>query len=251
MSEAGVARSPLIGITARLRALTTSIGERFHFTLMAQYVDAVAEVGGAPIVLPHDESSIQEILRVVDGLLLTGGEDVSPVYFGETLHPSVKRVDPARDRFEIALIRQAIERDTPLLAICRGIQVLNVAAGGSLIQDIGAQVVGPVSHHYIESFEEPSHTVQVAADSKLAQVLGATRLQVNSGHHQAVKAVAPGLRAVAWAEDGLIEAVESPHHRWIIGVQWHPEMMFRKYPQQARLFSALVEACRNGKEVAG
>ena len=245
MSQTGAAHRPVIGIGARRRVLTTSIGAGFHFTLLVDYVDAVAEAGGMPIMLPHVEDGVEEILRAVDGLLLTGGEDVSPELYGETPHSTVVTVDQTRDSFEIAVVREAMARNVPLLAICRGIQVLNVAGGGSLIQDIDTQVESPVPHRHLDSFEDPSHAIDLAANSTLAQVLGATRVQVNSGHHQAVKVVAPGLRAVAWAKGGLIEGLESASGGWVVGVQWHPEMMARRHPQQARLFRALVEASRN------
>lgn len=236
---------PLIGLTTYRRMLTTSIGERTHFTLLTNYAEAILAASGVPVLLPATESfSLDELLTPLSGLLLAGGGDVNPELYSEPPHLTAERVDPIRDRFEMEAARWALRRDLPILGICRGMQLLNVATGGTLIQDIASQTDNPLRHSRPDAIDDPVHPVRIESDSRLAHVLGCTEVQVNTGHHQAAKQIAFGMRAVAWAEDGVIEAIESEDRHWVVGVQWHPEMMFRNHPEQARLFTALVEAGR-------
>lgn len=184
------------------------------------------------------------ILERADALVLTGGEDVDPARYGEAPHPALGRISEERDAAEISLVQTARELRLPTLAICRGAQILNVALGGTLIQDIPSQVGTEINHDPDSPRTSHSHSVEVATDSRLGRTLGVTRMDVNSVHHQAIQRVAPTLRVVATAPDGVIEGVETAPDDpwWCVGVQWHPEDMFERSELDARLFSALAGA---------
>ncbi len=239
-------KKPVIGITA----FETQHREPPHSPLYAlgqRYVRAIEASGGAPVLLPPglSEDSLQNILDRLDGLLLSGGGDVAPALYGERPHTTLTRVSAHRDRAEVTLARWAIEQHKPLLGICRGIQVLNVALGGSLIQDIPSQRPDALQHSFDDTVvphDFIAHPVLVEAGSQLAQVLQATRVPVNSWHHQAIDRVAADLQVVARAPDGIIEGVEIPGHGFALGVQWHPEWLYDRQPEMQRLFGALVEA---------
>ena len=241
-----MALRPLIGITA----FTTHHAEFPHIPLYAltqKYVSAVESAGGAPVILPPglEDDSLRAIFGRIDGLLLSGGGDVDPACYGEAPHPTLTGLSAERDRIELALARLAANQDKPLLTICRGIQVLNVALGGSLVQDIPSQLPGSLTHMFDQKTvarEKITHRVAVAPETQLRQVLGADQAGVNSWHHQSIKQLAPGLRIAASAPDGVIEAVEMPGHRYTIGVQWHPEWLYDRQPEMKRLFEALVQA---------
>ena len=198
------------------------------------YRQAIVHASGESSVL-EPSSSIADALAGISGVLLSGGEDVAPSRYGESPHPTVVDVDPARDAFEIDLIAAARARGVPILAICRGIQVLNVAGGGTLVQDIPSELAGALEHSLKPPKHQPydlAHEVWVEKDSLLAKLLGdrlvgADTCEVNSRHHQAVKTVAPGFRVSATAPDGVIEAIEDPAARFCVGVQWHPENFWR------------------------
>jgi len=197
-------------------------GGRERVALNSAYVVALARAGLVPLVVPPtlDPADAEAVIETTAGLVLTGGEDVEPGRYRASPHPRLGAVDPARDAMEIALIRAARGRKRPLLAICRGIQVLNVALGGTLYQDLASERPGPIEHQD----EKGCHTIRVADDSLLARVLGTTTAAVNSRHHQAVRDLAPELRATAWSEDGLVEAIEyATPSPWMLAVQWHPE----------------------------
>lgn len=216
------------------------------------YLSAVIAAGGAPVLVPLglDEPRLFRALDRADGLLLAGGEDIAPALFGEEPHPRLGAVDADRDAAEMALARQALEMGMPLLAICRGIQALNVAAGGTLYQDIPSQVPGALKHHcfYPEyPRDHIAHTVAIAPDSRLAAVVGQpadslAAVPVNSLHHQSVKALGAGLRVVAQAPDGVVEAIEGTGGGWVLGVQWHPEELAASRADMRALFRAFVEA---------
>jgi len=207
------------------------------------YDAAVRRAGATPRPLALDESPA-EVLHGVDGLLLTGGDDVDPALYGEDPHPTYDVSEPGRDTFEIDLVRRALAADLPVLAICRGLQVLNVALGGSLIQDIPSEP-GPVLQH--DATGPPTtlaHTVAVTPGSRVASLLGPDDTRaVNSRHHQAVRAVGQGLVVTATSPDGIVEAAEVPAARFCVGVQWHPENFHRTGEFDA-LFDGFVEACR-------
>ncbi|MEW5865692.1 MAG: gamma-glutamyl-gamma-aminobutyrate hydrolase family protein [Bacillota bacterium] len=227
---------PLIGITCS----TESNGSRRHI-LSYDYVHAVGAAGGDPVILPpSDAQAASNLANTLDGILLSGGVDIDPRHFGEDPHPRLGSIDPERDDFELALVRAALQVGTPLLAICRGIQVLNVAAGGTLFQDIPSQMSGAIKHRQDAPRHHASHRVTVERHSKLAGMVGAGEVLVNSFHHQAVRDLAPGFIVSARATDGVIEGIESTHDLFVVGVQWHPESMTDVYPAMLEIFATFV-----------
>ncbi len=212
---------------------------------IADYIEAVAASGAEPVVLEADHGP-QGLLKDLDGLVLSGGGDVDPALFGEAPHPAYSPAEEGRDAAEIALVHAALVSRTPVLAICRGIQVLNVAGGGTLIQDIPTEVRHSLAHRIDKPKDFPAHEVAVSPGSKLASLLGADAsrpiVEVNSRHHQAVKAVAPGFHVTAKAIDGVIEALESDDRSaFCVGVQWHPEN-FGADSRFRQLFRGLIHA---------
>lgn len=237
-------RPPLIAITAGARL----DGGRRRVRLDAAYPAAVERAGGLPLIVPP-LSSVAEaatLLAAASALLLTGGEDVDPDRYDAPRHPKLGAIDPVRDATEIALVGAARERALPTLAICRGIQLLNVALGGSLVQDIPSERPSTVPHDTDGPRDTRLHDVEVQPGSRLARALGTTRLSVNSLHHQAVDRVAEGLRATAWAPDGIIEGLEwDGPGWWAVAVQWHPEeLALQGSEADGALFSALVAGGR-------
>jgi putative glutamine amidotransferase len=230
---------PVIGISAYPRLVETATGPTLLHTSSRFYVESIERAGGAPVILPVlDPDWVDDLLPAVHGLLLTGGGDVQPSRYGARPTSETHSVDPTRDAFEIRLIESAIVADLPLLATCRGMQVLNVAMGGSLIQHV-PHATGQ-HHDHPERWREGVHRVKIEPDSHLAEALGATEVEVNSIHHQAVDQAAPGTRAVAWAEDDTVEAIELPGSPHVVAVQWHPELL-EDWPEQQGLFRQLVE----------
>lgn len=228
---------PLIGITTYERNAQAA------FVLPAFYVDAVRRAGGVPILLPPGELHLANVLSGIDGLILSGGLDVDPALYDGQPHPKVEPPNRERDATEIELVRRVIEMQVPLLAICRGAQILNVALGGSLIEHLPDEVDESVAHQD-EAGEPTAHSISVMAESFLARIVGETLTAPISWHHQAIRRVAAGLSPVAHATDGTIEAVEMPDHPWLIGVQWHPEMSAAEEATQQHLFDAFVAATR-------
>jgi putative glutamine amidotransferase len=238
-------RAPLIGITGHVTE--TSAGYKVVAAGQA-YVAAVQLAGGFPVLLPPVDhpAQIAETLSRVDGLLLTGGKDIDPAHYGEPRLNQRVVIAPDRDAFELPLTRHAVERNFPVLAICRGMQVLNVALGGTLWQDLPAQVPESGLRHYQkEPRSETTHDVEVTRDSLLADLACArngTLLPANSFHHQATRNLAAGLVPVAYTADGLVEAVEMPDRDFVLGVQWHPEHLVFDHEGHRRLFEGLVQA---------
>jgi putative glutamine amidotransferase len=216
------------------------------FALRDDYVRAVEKAGALPMVLaPGHPEDAPDLLSRLDGLLLTGGADVDPGLYGEQPHETVTRVIPERDAFEIALCREALDRDRALLAICRGHQVLNVATGGTLIQDIPSQVSGARDHDPDRERWETAHEVRILPRTRLREILGAETIDVNSFHHQAVRELGQGLVvSAASTADGVIEGIEAPGRRLAVGVQWHPEAFWDQPQGFQHLFEALVKASR-------
>ena len=214
---------------------------------MPDYVESVRLAGGDPWELGDAAGPVETVVTSCAGLLLTGGADVAPERYGEARHPTVTDVDAARDEYEIALFRAALAAGLPVLAICRGLQVMNVAAGGSLIQDIPSQVGTAVPHQVPNPKDAIAHEVSVVPGSRLAEVMGAAvvagRLPVNSRHHQAVGRIGAGFVVTATAPDGVIEALELPQARFCVGVQWHPEN-FVGSRTFLPLFAGLVSGAR-------
>jgi len=227
-------RKPTIGVTRCSR--------------LDDYVASVEQAGGRARILEVSESP-RKLLNELDGILLTGGGDVDPVLYGESRHDTVEDAEPGRDEFEIDLATRAVAEDVPLLAICRGAQVLNVAAGGTLVQDIPSQVSSDLPHTIQEPKNAVAHDVRITPGSRLERALGprvdaSHTCRVNSRHHQSVGKVGAGLSASAVAADGVVEAIERGDRTFCLGVQWHPENFWRTQ-EFAPLFEAFVEAARH------
>jgi len=231
-------RKPVIGITcyhdweaARHRQNDT-------------YLEAVKKASGLPVLLPclTDIEGIKGHLDLIDGLLVSGGPDVDPLFFGEEPEVGLGNIHPLMDSYEIPLIREALRRSLPILGICRGVQMLNVAAGGTLIQHIPNSVVRPILHRQNAPRSYMSHSIALREGTLLARIMGATDGRVNSFHHQAVGKVAPGFIASAHAPDGVIEAIEGTSAAFALGVQWHPECMWNEERNYDDLFTAFVSA---------
>lgn len=242
---------PLIGVTTSELRFPQEIIPRTHgepdrteMALGLNYLRAIELAGGIPVVLPPlGLEAIGPLLERISGLLLSGGPDLDPVAYGQRPNVELGPTVPQLDAFEVALAEEAIARDMPILGICRGEQTLNVARGGTLHQHLPEFVDGSVVHRQRERGNCPTHAVNVAPDSELARILGASELAVNSFHHQAVDRLGEGLRAVAWARDGVIEAIEDDDVPLALGVQWHAETLVDD-PRQLALFERLVESCR-------
>jgi putative glutamine amidotransferase len=240
---------PVIGIATQ--TLEPVPGKLPLCWVMGQrYVRALTAEGAVPWLVPllsGDEATLRAIYQRLNGVFLTGGVDVDPACYGEDRHEHCDRTDPARDWTELNLIRWASADGKPLLGVCRGIQAINVACGGSLYQHVPEQYPGAVKHDDFPAAPDYArdrlvHPIRVAAGSHLGRVLGAEEVTVNSMHHQGIKALAPGLTATAFAPDGLIEGVERPGSAFFIGVQWHPEELTEAHPPMRRLFAAFVTA---------
>jgi putative glutamine amidotransferase len=240
-------RRPWIGLSSWTRAIRSGVKERPNEAVPRGYVEGVEAAGGVPVLLPNsaDPARAPMSLERIDGLLLTGGDDVHPRLFGEPPHRCLDLVDERRDHFEIALVRAARDRGLPVFGICRGVQVMNVALGGDLFQDIPSQVEGAQGHSQRTLIEGAWHDVDIRPGTRLAGIALGNRAAVNSYHHQACRRVAPGLVVTATAADGIIEGLEEPGEAYFLGVQWHPEVLDGGAdPLSRRLFAAFVEAAR-------
>ena len=242
-------RRPVIGIATQ--TLPGVPGERQPCWLMGRsYVEELRKVGGVPWVIPlipHDEDTLTEIFSRLDGVFVTGGVDVDPASYGEPKSPLCGTTDPDRDAVELLLLKYAMERKLPVLAVCRGIQILNVLGGGTLYQDVSAMVPAALKHDYFPTPEQPSrkylaHDITVKSGSKLGRILGDGVVPVNSMHHQAIKDLAPGLAPTTFAPDGIIEGVEGTGEQYVIAVQWHPEELTDTQPGMKRLFTTFIDA---------
>lgn len=242
---------PVIGITTRPRVLATSAGEIDNHTLAHTYSDSVLRAGGVPVLLaPVPAAMTPDLLDRIDGLVLSGGGDIDPLRYGGTPHEAMYGLNHDRDEFEIELVREAARRKTPTLAICRGMQVLNVALGGTLIEDIPTEI-GSADHTVIGHAVYNGHQrVTIDEHSRVGRAVCETALMVNSIHHQAVRDLAPGFRAVAWAGDGVVEAIEHEDPDWdLLAVQWHPEYLGVNEDKASwRLFQTLIEAASTSLE---
>jgi len=216
------------------------------------YVRSVEQSGAVPVVLPPvTPDDAPALLDRLDGIVLSGGVDVDPALYGQEPHPRLGRVNRRRDDFELALVREALRRDVPILAICRGHQVLNVATGGTLIQDIASEVVRGGVHDYRRERWEKAHEVNILPGTRLREILGADRVSVNSFHHQAVAKLGRALRISAVASaDEIVEAIEAPDRRFAIGVQWHPESFWDRPEGFHSIFAAIVEEAARSPHVA-
>jgi putative glutamine amidotransferase len=246
---------PLIGVTTsemrearRTHPLPEGDPPQFEMALGMVYLKAVYRAGGQPVVLPPlGEGDLAGLLDRLDGVCLSGGPDLDPAAYGEPRHPLLGELEPELDAFELALARAADARAIPLLGICRGAQALNVARGGTLHQHVPDVVGAAVGHRQTEPGRVTTHAVSVDRRTRLAAITGAGELAVNSFHHQAVDRPGRGLRVVAHAPDGLIEAVEDEGRPLCLGVQWHAEGLVDR-PEQLRLFEALVDAAARRRD---
>jgi putative glutamine amidotransferase len=224
---------PLIGITTYVEPASWGHWHVEAALVPYDYVRAVERAGGRALLVPPDDDGIEEVLDALDGLIFSGGNDMTPEEYGAQADPATNGTNPARDRGELGLLTAALERDLPVLAICRGVEVLNVVRGGDLVQHL-PDVVGHEEHRAVPG-EFSDHTVRVDPSSRIGDVRGV----VKSHHHQGVGRIGDGLREVAWADDGTVEALEDPDKPFVVGVLWHPEA-----GEDQRLFEQLVEAAR-------
>jgi putative glutamine amidotransferase len=240
---------PIIGIpTQTLEEIPDELPR--CWVMSQQYVRVLVAAGAIPWIIPliqNDPATLRGIYDRVDGVFLPGGVDLHPSAYDERPNDQLGRTDPARDEIELNLTRWALEDEKPVLAVCRGIQVLNVAAGGTIHQDLATELPGAIKHDYFPRRGQYTrdllvHDVEVTPDSQLGSLLGAPKVRVNSMHHQGIKQLAPGLRPNAYAPDGLIEGLESPNGHFLLGVQWHPEALVERDPRMQRLFTAFIEA---------
>lgn len=235
---------PWVGITCTVDEQGYRLGQ--------EYVRAIDRAGGLAAVLPFvdDVERLLSSLNRFDAIILSGGSDIDPLYFGEDVLPENGYIQPERDRFELAVARHALSQGVPVLGICRGMQVLNVAAGGALYQDIYVQTASRLQHIQQAPRWYATHSVEVESGTLLHQIVGATSIRVNTFHHQGVRRLGEGLVVSARSPDGIVEAIEAPGHPFAIGVQWHPECMAARDAQQQALFDAFVVAASQRREAA-
>ena len=233
--------APVIGIT------TYGRGEDASFSLPGDYVDAVRRAGGVPLLAPHGEGNWTPLIAQVSGWILAGGGDVDPVTYGGEEHDAVYMVDAERDASEFELVRRLVDAGRPILGICRGAQVLNVALGGDLHTHL-PDVVGDEVAHRVPPREPVPHRLALKPGSKLAKIMKELEFVAASWHHQGIRRLAPALSATAFAPDGVVEGLEMEDHPWLVGVQWHPELTAASDPIQQRLFERFVEAAATSNE---
>ncbi|MEZ4539731.1 MAG: gamma-glutamyl-gamma-aminobutyrate hydrolase family protein [Chloroflexota bacterium] len=248
MSPTHIESRPVIGLTT-YRKTSAQTPPLPLMALMPTYIEAVAAAGGIPLLIPLglDEDALSAVLARLDGLILTGGGDIAGDYYHSEHADFIFDIDADRDRVELFLAREAVTHRKPLLAICRGHQMLNVALGGTLYEDVMEWMPGAIKHDFFGVFprNHQAHAVTIQSGSKLADTLGRRETSVNSLHHQGIRDLAPGLAATAHAPDGLIESVEVIDHPFALGVQWHPENLVHDDPVMLSLFRALVDAGSN------
>lgn len=243
-------RRPVIGVAPQTQP--PKPGELPLCWIMgARYIEVLRASGAIPWIvplIPHDKDTLEEIFSRLDGIFLTGGADVDPAAYQETKLPLCGYTDPARDAVEIMMLNHARKHHKPVLAVCRGIQILNVCYGGTLYQDIPSQVPAAIKHDYFPNADNSprrdflSHEITVAPQTRLRDILGDGVVPVNSMHHQAIKDLAPGLKPNAYAPDGIIEGVEGTNGQYLMAVQWHPEELVDTMPGMKRLFGSFVAA---------
>ena len=233
-------RKPMIGVASGYSSAMVT-------TLNRSYTDAIYRAGGIPVILPqvNNAAEASEILSHLDGLLLSGGEDLAPAYYGESVLNETVSVNAHRDTIDVLYAEAALQGNKPILAICRGEQLLNVVLGGSLYQDLPSQNPSDIAHRQGSDLRFPSHTISVLEGSMLHKILGEKSLNVNTSHHQAVKVPSDKVAVTALAPDGVVEAYEGVERgEWILGVQFHPEQLVRADDKWLAIFKAFVKACK-------
>jgi len=236
---------PIIGVTPDYNAGDREDmgGQHPTYFLRARYLNAIEEAGGIPFILPLIDKPLvwKQILSQVDGLLFTGsGSDLSPGLYGEKQRYTFKRMSRERASLELGLAKLAHKLDVPTLGICGGMQSINVALGGTLFQDIDSQLKTSIPHQPTYSATKTAHSIQIKPRSLLHRIAGKATIKVNSSHHQSIKDVPPSLMTTAVSRDGVIEAIEGPDKKFLLGVQWHPEFLYERHPVQKKLFQALI-----------
>lgn len=233
---------PIIGITPYMEK------DQSRYMVTNANIKAIYEAGGIPVILPYlsENPELEQIADQIDGLYATGGDDIDPTLFGEEPHPNLGTIIPKRDQFEIALVEKMLEKSKPILGVCRGSQILNIAAGGDMYQDIYAQIDKDLLQHSQNApREHGSHFVHVLKGSLLHQITGIEKFRVNSIHHQANRNVPASFQISGKASDDVIEAIESKGHPFVLGVQWHPEAMAEAGDQTSlKIYQHFVEACK-------
>lgn len=243
-----MSRAPIIGITADW--VTAAPFREPTVFLHQRYYREVERAGGVPLILAPVASprTINRLVDQVDGLVISGGDfDIDPSYYGEKPIAQLGNIVPERTEFELGLTQRALRRDLPILGICGGAQAINVALGGSLYQDIAIQIPSAGSHQLGALKETGGHRIQLQSGTLLARAIGKRAVEVNTTHHQAIKIVGKGLVVNARAADGLTEGIESIRHHFVLGVQWHPEVLAPRRTDQRRIFSCFTAACGRGK----
>lgn len=235
-------KKPLVGVTPLIDHQLNS------YWMIPGYMDATVEAGGIPVMLPFKVSreDVAQLVASLDGIILTGGPDIDPAYFGEEKKETCNPPLVERDELEHMYIEEALAQNKAIFAICRGHQYLNVLLGGTLYQDIPTEVASDVEHSMVPPYDIARHRVKLVEGAPLREIFHKELLYVNSYHHQSIKELAPGLKAMAYSPDGLIEAYYKPDHPFIWGVQWHPEFMFRAYEEQTEIFKAFVRSMSHG-----
>jgi len=250
MSQAPPSRLPVIGITADSSECEQT-GSRTNreglYSLASRYCDAIENAGGLPIIIPHFRSraQIRHMLRRLDGLLISGGGfDIDPAYYHEQPIAKLGKINSQRTFTELESIAFGLDRDLPMLGICGGAQAINVALGGSLYQDIATQLPAAQSHQQDERSDKHGHVAEVSRGTLLYKICGRQRLKVNTTHHQAIRNIGEGLTINAIAPDGVIEGIESKSRSFVLGLQWHPEVLAQREIIQRKIFSFFVSACK-------
>ncbi len=232
---------PVIGIT-------TFMGEKKgYYSVSSNYTDSVSSAGGIPVCIPviSNEKDYADYMNILDGIIFTGGIDISPLSYGENPISLVNAISSVRDDYEIGLFRRAYDNNMPILGICRGNQLINIALGGSLYQDINAQIPGSFGHSPDgTSVDELYHSINIEKNSKLYNIFDTDKLYVNSFHHQAIKKLGANLVVSAMSEDGITEGMESTDREFLVGIQCHPECLTKRYPMFLKIFEALVSAAK-------
>ncbi len=220
--------------------------EKDSIWMLPGYMDGIIEAGGTPVIFPFsdDAEEISRLVKLCDGILFTGGHDVSPGLYREEPLPGLVSCCEKRDVMESVVLRAAMELDRSILGICRGIQFINAALGGSLYQDLPTQHPSGVEHHQSAPYDVPIHNVEIKENTPLAKCLGVNHLAVNSCHHQAVKKLAPGLESMATSPDGLVEALYMPARKFLWAVQWHPEFSYKSDANSRKIFKSFVDTAR-------
>lgn len=250
MASKNQTKSPIIGITSMLHSIESGCFLGYKRAAVGQrYVDAIHAAGGIPLILPivEGKESIAQQLEVIDGLLFSGGDDISPLFYNDEPQQGLGPTCPERDRYEIHLFQMARHTNKPILGICRGLQLMNVAMGGTLYQDIPSTIPSPLIHQQQTKADEATHAVNLISETKLHRIMDGNALETNSFHHQAIKGLATGLVPNAYSSDGLIEGIEGKEESYLLGVQWHPEYMFSKDPKMLKLFQTFVDAAQTRK----